>query len=103
MADREPKEFPTDEFRYGTIDNVTQVRLATPKQLLRIYHAYLRAGLTDTDRLTEIANKFTKAPVDHWMDITFITASKWIQGIAAAEQVQARKRLANQYDPDRFA
>lgn len=95
MADREPLNLPDADRQ----DPQTGAYLATPKQLLRIYHAYLKAGLTDTDRLTDIANTFTKRPVDHWMDIYQTTASRWISAIEAVERVQMQRQLARHFDP----
>ena len=98
-ANQEPIQWPT-----GTrTDPVTGAYLASPKQLLRIYHAYLRAGLTDTNRLTQIANQFIHpdSQVEHWMDIYSTTATQWIDAIQKAEQNQAMKRQAHNYDPDR--
>lgn len=76
---------------------------ATPKQLTYIYNAYLKAGLTDTSRLTEIANTFIHPDyhVKHWMDISFNIASHWIDAIRRAEIIQARKRQAQQFDPNK--
>lgn len=100
-ANQEPIQWPT-----GTrTDPKTGAYLASPKQLLRIYHAYLRAGLTDTSRLTDIANQFIHpdSQVEHWMDIYSTTATQWIQAIEQAERNQAMKRRANEYDPDRHS
>lgn len=76
---------------------------ATPKQLTYIYNSYLRAGLTDTSRLTEIANSFIHPDyhVKHWMDISHVIASHWIDAIKRAEIIQARKRQAETFDPER--
>ena len=98
-ANQEPIQWPT-----GTrTDPKTGAYLASPKQLLRIYHAYLNAGLTDTTRLTDIANQFTHkdSPVMHWMDIYSTTATRWIDAIAKAEHNQAMRKQAHDYDPGR--
>ncbi|MGI9142011.1 MAG: hypothetical protein ACR2IJ_02365 [Fluviibacter sp.] len=77
---------------------------ATPKQLTYIYNAYLKAGLTDTTRLTEIANSFMhpEMAVKHWMDIDQVIASHWIDAIKRTETIRERKRQAREYDPDRY-
>ena len=77
---------------------------ATPKQLTYIYNAYLKAGLTDTSRLTEIANSFIHPDyhVKHWMDISHVIASHWIDAIRRAQTIQARKRQAQQFDQNRY-
>ena len=97
-ANQEPIIWPK-----GTrLHPVTGALLATPKQLLYIYHAYLRAGLTDTSRLTVIANSFIKGePVAHWMDIYSTTASHWIDAIKKAEAEQARRKMRERYDSER--
>ena len=82
-----------------------KIDAATPKQLTYIYNSYLRAGLTDTSRLTEIANSFIHPDyhVKHWMDISHVIASHWIDAIRRAQIIQARKRQAQQFDPDKYA
>ena len=98
-ANQEPIIWPT-----GTrLHPVTGALLATPKQLLYIYHAYLRAGLTDTSRLTTIANSFVHKDmqVEHWMDIYSTTASHWIDAIKRAEAEQARRKMRAKLDPER--